>query len=54
VLAKEDLGQAGARRLRLVAIKNQPASAFTCKVDDGGYAEHVVLDFDYWAAIPKR
>ncbi|MBL8542375.1 MAG: MaoC family dehydratase [Hyphomonadaceae bacterium] len=54
VLDKEDLGHAGALRLRLVALKNQSAHAFTYKVDDGGYAEHVVLDFDYWAAIPKR
>jgi len=54
VLAKEDLGEAGALRLRLVALKNQPATAFTDKVDGGGYAEHVILDFDYWAAIPKR
>lgn len=54
VLDKEDLGHAGALRLRLVALKNQSAHAFTYKVEDGGYAEHVVLDFDYWAAIPKR
>ncbi|PZO47938.1 MAG: hypothetical protein DCF16_17095 [Alphaproteobacteria bacterium] len=54
VLGKEDLGDAGALRLRLVALKNQPAHAFTDKTDDGAYAEHVVLDFDYWAAIPKR
>lgn len=54
VLAKEDLGEAGALRLRLVALKNQPASSFVYKTDEGGFAEHVVLDFDYWAAIPKR
>jgi 2-methylfumaryl-CoA hydratase len=54
VLAKEDLGEAGALRLRLVALKNQPAHAFTFKTDEGGYAENVILDFDYWAAIPKR
>ena len=54
VLAKEDLGEVGALRLRLVALKNQDAGAFTYKVETGEYAEHVVLDFDYWAAIPKR
>jgi 2-methylfumaryl-CoA hydratase len=54
VLDKDDLGESGALRLRLVALKNQPATAFTYKIEDGNYAEHVVLDFDYWAAIPKR
>jgi 2-methylfumaryl-CoA hydratase len=54
VLAKEDLGEVGALRLRLVALKNQGAHDFVYKADDGNYAEHVVLDFDYWAAIPKR
>jgi 2-methylfumaryl-CoA hydratase len=54
VLDKEELGEAGALRLRLVALKNQPASAFTYKIEDSSYAEHVILDFDYWAAIPKR
>lgn len=54
VLAKDDLGEVGALRLRLVALKNQDAGAFTYKVETGEYAEHVVLDFDYWAAIPKR
>lgn len=54
VLAKDDLGEVGALRLRLVALKNQDAGAFTYRVETGEYAEHVVLDFDYWAAIPKR
>lgn len=54
VLDKDDLGDVGALRLRLVALKNQPATGFTYKVDDGGYVENVILDFDYWAAIPKR
>lgn len=54
VLDKADLGEIGALRLRLVALKNQPATDFTDKAEGGGYAEHVVLDFDYWAAIPKR
>lgn len=54
VLAKEDLGELGALRLRLVALKNQNAAAFPFKNDAGEYDPNVVLDFDYWAAIPKR
>jgi 2-methylfumaryl-CoA hydratase len=54
VLAKEDLGAAGALRLRLVAVKNRPAAGFPFKTEVGEYEPSVVLDFDYWAAIPKR
>jgi 2-methylfumaryl-CoA hydratase len=54
VLDKDDLGEVGALRLRLVALKNQPATIFTYKLDDGSYADNVILDFDYWCAIPKR
>ncbi|MBY0563007.1 MAG: MaoC family dehydratase [Hyphomonadaceae bacterium] len=54
VLAKEDLGAMGALRLRLVAVKNRAAADFPCKTDAGEYDPAVVLDFDYWAAIPKR
>jgi 2-methylfumaryl-CoA hydratase len=54
VLAKDDLGAAGALRLRLVAVKNQNAAAFPLKNEAGEYDPNVVLDFDYWAAIPKR
>jgi 2-methylfumaryl-CoA hydratase len=54
VLVKEDLGDVGALRLRLVAMKNQNAAAFPFKNDGGEYDANVVLDFDYWAAIPKR
>ncbi|MGE0740310.1 MAG: MaoC family dehydratase [Hyphomonadaceae bacterium] len=54
VLAKEDLGSAGALRLRLVAVKNKPATDFPFKTEAGEYDANVVLDFDYWAAIPKR
>jgi 2-methylfumaryl-CoA hydratase len=52
VLAKEDLGPAGALRLRLVAAK-KPCASFPAKNDAGEYDPDVVLDFDYWAAIPK-
>ena len=52
VLAKEDLGGAAALRLRLVAAK-KPCASFPAKNDAGEYDPDVVLDFDYWAAIPK-
>jgi len=54
VLAAEDLGDVGALRLRLVAVKNRPATDFPFKNEAGEYDPSVVLDFDYWAAIPKR
>ncbi|MBS0384000.1 MAG: MaoC family dehydratase [Proteobacteria bacterium] len=54
VLDAVDLGAAGALRLRLVATKNQPCAAFPYKNGAGEYDPAVVLDFDYWAAIPKR
>jgi 2-methylfumaryl-CoA hydratase len=54
VLDKADLGEAGALRLRLVALKNRPASGFSYKNEAGEYDANVVLDFDYWAAIPKH
>lgn len=53
VLDKTDLGEAGALRLRLVAAKNRACADFPDK-NDGEYDPSVVLDFDYWAAIPKR
>jgi 2-methylfumaryl-CoA hydratase len=54
VLDKADLGPAGALRLRLVAAKNRSCADFPGKGADGAYEPSVVLDFDYWAAIPKR
>jgi 2-methylfumaryl-CoA hydratase len=54
VLAKDDLGDAGALRLRLVAVKNRSAADHPFKTEAGEYDPSVVLDFDYWAAIPKR
>jgi 2-methylfumaryl-CoA hydratase len=53
VIDKADLGAAGALRLRLVAARNRPCFDFP----DASGAEpdpSVILDFDYWAAIPKR
>ena len=55
VLDKADLSErCGALRLRLVAVKDQEPAAFAYKTGDGKYADGVLLDFDYWAAIPKR
>jgi 2-methylfumaryl-CoA hydratase len=55
VLDKADLpGSFGALRLRLVATKNKPAAGFPDKDGAGEYDPAVILDFDYWAAIPKR
>jgi len=44
----------GALRLRLVAVKNAPAGEMTLRGADGKYAPGVVLDFDYWALVPRR
>jgi 2-methylfumaryl-CoA hydratase len=54
VLDIADLGNAGALRLRLVGTKNQPCAGFPYKDEAGEYDPAVVLDLDYWAAIPKR
>ena len=54
VLDKAELsGKTGALRLRLVARKNHPCSDFPLKGEDGKYHPGVLLDFDYWAAIPR-
>ncbi|ALL15010.1 MaoC family dehydratase [Caulobacter henricii] len=55
VLDKADLGGGvGALRLRLVATKDRPCDDFPGKDEAGTYNEQVILDFDYWAAVPKR
>jgi 2-methylfumaryl-CoA hydratase len=54
VLDKADLGDLGALRLRLVATKDRPCADFPDKDAEGKYPPEVILDFDYWAAIPKR
>lgn len=47
---REDVG---ALRLRLVATRNTPCADFPYATADGVYADNVVLDFDYWALMPK-
>ncbi len=54
VLDKADLGVCGALRLRLVATKDRICEDFPDKDDAGAYPADVILDFDYWAAVPKR
>jgi 2-methylfumaryl-CoA hydratase len=44
----------GALRLRLVATKNLPCQSFPDKDADGAYPQNVILDFDYWAILPRK
>jgi len=54
VLDKAELSAStGALRLRLVATKNRPCHDFPLRREDGKYDPDVLLDFDYWAAIPR-
>jgi len=54
VLDKAELSDTGgALRLRLVATKNRPCHDFPLRGEDGKYGADVLLDFDYWAAIPR-
>jgi 2-methylfumaryl-CoA hydratase len=52
--ALEDRKDCAALRLRLVATKNLPCSGFPDRAADGKYPENVILDFDYWAIMPRR
>lgn len=55
VLDKSELSETtGALRLRLVATKNQPCNMYPLRDQDGKYDPSVLLDFDYWAAIPRK
>lgn len=53
VMETADLGSVGALRLRLVAAKNRPMRELKVKNDKDEYDPSIILDFDYWAAIPK-
>ena len=44
---------AGALRLRLVATRDRPCADFPDK-KEGEYPANVILDLDYWAAMPRR
>ncbi len=47
---REDIG---VLRLRTVALKDQVAGSFTGIEADGSYHASVVLDLDYWVALPR-
>ena len=44
----------GALRVRLVATKNQPCAEFPGNATSEKPDPSVILDFDYWVAIPSR
>lgn len=55
VLARAELSDTvGALRLRLVATADRPCGDFPDRDAAGAYPPEVLLDFDYWAAIPRR
>lgn len=43
----------GALRLRTVATKDRPTADFPYKLENGDYDASVILDLDYWVAIPR-
>jgi 2-methylfumaryl-CoA hydratase len=43
----------GALRLRTFAVKDRACADFPGQFGDGSYAEGVVLDMDYWVALPR-
>ncbi|GGB38426.1 beta-methylmalyl-CoA dehydratase [Roseibium aquae] len=49
----EGRSDVGAVRLRLIASRNQPCTDHPHKMPDGSYTGDVVLDFDYWALMPR-
>jgi 2-methylfumaryl-CoA hydratase len=49
-----DRADCGALRLRLIATTNLPCEAFPDRDANGQYPENVILDFDYWAVMPRR
>ena len=55
VLDKAELAPGvGALRLRLVATRDRPCTDLPDKDEAGAYPAEVILDFDYWAAVPRR
>ncbi|MEZ5823453.1 MAG: MaoC family dehydratase [Geminicoccaceae bacterium] len=55
VLDRAELSEnAGALRLRLVALKNRNAAGFPLRDEKGSYLPEVLLDLDYWALMPRR
>ena len=57
VVAKAEIAgrkDVGALRLRLIATKDRPCTDFPDKNEKGEYPADVILDLDYWAAVPRR
>lgn len=55
VLDKAELApDIGALRLRLVAARDHPCADFPLKLEDGADHPAIVLDLDYWAAVPIK
>ncbi|WP_084396333.1 MaoC family dehydratase [Henriciella aquimarina] len=53
VLDKAEINETtGALRLRLVATKDHHCADVPLRTEEGKYHPDVLLDFDYWAAIP--
>ena len=46
-------GDWGFLRLRTVAAKDRPCADFPDKQSDGSYDPAVILDLDYWVAVPR-
>ncbi len=51
LLGRQD---AGALRLRLVAVKDQPCAHFPYRDGEGNYDPSVMLDLDYWVVMARR
>jgi 2-methylfumaryl-CoA hydratase len=43
----------GALRVRTVATRDQPCDTFPYKNASGEYDDAVILDLDYWVALPR-
>ena len=43
----------GALRIRIVGLKNRPATSFPLKTAADGYEDGVVLDLDAWVLLPR-
>ena len=56
VLEKAELparSDIAALRLRTVAVKNRASGDFPLMADENAYEEGVILDLDYWVALPR-
>jgi 2-methylfumaryl-CoA hydratase len=55
ILDKAEIGNGwGALKLRLIATKDMACADFPFKDEDGNYLANVILDLNYWAAIPMK